>query len=250
MRRRLALWGVAALTLAAVPPAAAQDGGAPPGAPPPPPAEPPPSPDRITILTVFKTIEFGQATFLSGRFRRLENPEAEAEPYAGREVTLESAPFPFSTFTPVATATTDREGYYNFRADPRLATRYRVVAADPVVSSDAKIVRVRLRPTLEISDTTPERGDRVTFSGEVLPPNDGARVEIRERNRGTVARTVLRDAGEERSQFRVSVKLNRDGFFFARVLGNELNLPGVTEGQAIDVQKPKPKRKRRGRRGR
>ena len=174
----------------------------PPPAPPPAPPPPPPAetfnPDRITIIAIFKTINFGERAFLSGRFRRQENPDADAVGYQGRTVTLEEAPHPFAAFTAVASTITDREGYYAFSARPGLNSRYRVVASDPAVQSDAKLIRVRLGVVVEASRERVKKGRSVQLSGEVTPAHDGNRVEIQRRTRSgrwqTVSRTKLKTA--------------------------------------------------------
>lgn len=235
------LWFLAlpALLLAFAAPASAQVLPPPPPPPGPPPGPPPPppestGPDRITILAIFKTIEFGERAFVSGRFRRLENPDAEVQPYAGRKVTLEEAPFPFTAFTPVASATTDRDGYYAFASSPQLHTRYRVVSADPPVQSEAKLIRVRLHATLEAGSDSVRKGRSVRLSGQVEPAHSGNRVEIQRRTKAgrwqTVARATLRTSGWVKR-----VRMRSDGVFRARVLGHEDHLPGISEQVFVDV---------------
>ena len=223
---------VALVALAfAAPAASAQVLPPPPG---PPPAPPPSNPDRITIIAIFKTIDHGQRAFVSGRFRRLENPDAEVEPYAGRTVTLEEAPFPFTTFTAVASAITDRDGYYAFAASPRLHTRFRVVSADPAVQSDAKLVRVRMAASISSSRAAVRKGRYVRLDGKVFPDHSGNRVEIQRRTKAgrwrTIARTKLRS-----SVWAKRVRMRSDGVFRARVLGDDDHLPGITRQLFVDV---------------
>ena len=243
MRRVAAI--AAALALLAAGPATAQEEQPPaPGA----------SPDRITILGVFKTITFGEAAFVSGRFRRQEGPDAEVQPYTGRTLTLEQAPSPFTTFTPIATTVTDREGYYNFKALPGLHTRYRVVSQDPPMSSDAKLVRVRARvDALRVSTRTPVRGRSVTFSGSVSPAHPGARVEIQKRDRSsrwrTVGSTRLRQATGNASSYELRMRVRTDGVFRARMPGDGDHLAGVGASSVeLTVRKPKKPRRRSSRR--
>jgi hypothetical protein len=241
----------ASLVAIAIPAAAqAQTGGIPPTQPPPPPAEPPPaqpapppeSPDRITIATVFKTITLGEPTWVSGRFRRLESPDAEAEGYRGRTITLEEAPYPFAAFTAIASAVTDREGYWSFRVAPRLNSRYRAVASDPPATSDAKLVRVRIDVGVRVNRTRVARDDSVEFSGTALPAHDGSAVLIQRRDPDggrfeTVGRTRLRDDGEERSRYRRRVRVARSGVYRVRVNGDADHLPGNSRAVEIAVRR-------------
>jgi hypothetical protein len=209
----------------------------------PPPQEPPPeqqSPDRITILAVFKTVTLGEPSFISGRFRRLENPEGEAVGYRDRTITLEEAPFPFAVFSPIATTVSDREGYWNFKIEPKLNSRYRAVAADPATMSEAKLVRVRIAVGLRASRSAVGRGGSVEFSGTAAPAHDGGSVLIQRRdpdggNFKTVARTRLRDDGEQRSRYRRRVRIRADGVFRVRVDGDQDHLPGNSRSVAVRV---------------
>jgi hypothetical protein len=206
----------------------------PPGPAPPPPAEAPPNPDHITIVAIFKTINFGERAFVSGRFRRQENPEAEAVGYQGKTLTLEEAPHPFAAFTAIGSTVTDREGYYAFSAKPGLNSRYRVVSADPAVQSDAKLIRVRLRVQVEASRDRVKKGRSVELSGTVTPAHEGNRVEIQRRTKSgrwqTVSRTRL-----EGSEYKRKVKLRSDGVFRVRVLGDADHLPGVSKQVFVEV---------------
>jgi hypothetical protein len=203
-------------------------------APPPPPPEASPNPDRITIITIFKTIEFGERAFVSGRFRRQENPDADAVGYQGKTVTLEEAPYPFTAFTAIASTITDREGYYAFSARPGLNSRYRVMSSDPAVQSDAKLIRVRLQVGLEASRDRVKKGRSVELSGTVTPAHEGNRVEIQRRTKTgrwqTISRTKLKD-----SKYRRKVRLRSDGVFRVRVLGDLDHLPGVSKQVFVEV---------------
>jgi hypothetical protein len=246
----------ASLVAIAIPAAAqGQTGGIPPTQPSPPPAQPPPaqpppaqpapppeSPDRITIATVFKTITLGEPTWISGRFRRLESPDAEAEGYRGRTITLEEAPYPFTAFTAIATAATDREGYWSFRVAPRLNSRYRAVASDPPATSDAKLVRVRIDVGVRVNRTRVASGASVEFSGTALPAHDGSAALIQRRDPDggrfeTVGRTRLRDDGEQRSRYRRRVRVARSGVYRVRVNGDADHLPGNSRAVEIAVRR-------------
>jgi hypothetical protein len=218
-------------------PAAAQT-PAPPGQPPPPPANE--QPDRITVTPVFKTIVFGEPSFISGRFRHLDNPDAEPVGYRGKTLTVEEAPFPFAAFTQIGSVVTDREGYFSMKVTPGLNSRYRVRSADPPVDSATPIIRVRLKVSLDISDLTPRRRQKITISGEASPPRDGKSVliECRRPGRGAfrlVARARLKDDGDVRSLYSKRLTVKNDCDFRVRLNGDAQNLPGVS-GRAQEVR--------------
>jgi hypothetical protein len=208
-----------------------------------PPTQPPPAneqPDRITVTPVFKTIVFGEPSFISGRFRHLDNPDAEPVGHRDKTVTLEEAPYPFAAFTPIGSTVTDREGYFSFKIAPGLNSRYRVRATDPPVESATPIVRVRLKVSLDISDLTPRRNQKVTVSGEASPPRDGKSVliECRRPGRGAfrrVARARLKDDGDVRSVYSKRLTVKNDCDFRVRLSGDAQNLPGVS-GRAQEVR--------------
>jgi hypothetical protein len=251
MRRAWPIAAAAAALAVAASPAAAQTPAPPlPGQPPPgqpqpqPPPQPPANeqPDRITITAVFKTIVFGEPGFISGRFRHLPNPEAEEVPYRDKTLTLEEAPHPFAQFTPIATTVTDRDGWYSFKITPGLNSRYRVRSTDPPVESDDKIVRVRFKASMRISDRSPRQGQRITISGAVSPERDGERLFIECRRPGAkryrvVARARLRNAGSARSAYQARVRAGRSCEFRARMPGDAANLPNA-------LGKPQPVRVR------
>ena len=237
--RRAPCAGLVAVLLALVLSASASAQVLPPPPPPPPPAPPPPAeappnPDRITIIAIFKTINFGERAFVSGRFRRQENPDAEAVGYQGKTVTLEEAPHPFAAFTAIGSTVTDREGYYAFSAKPGLNSRYRVVSADPAVQSDAKLIRVRLGVEAEASRDRVKKGRSVELSGTVTPAHEGNRVEVQRRTKSGRWQTVVRTRLEG-SEYKRKVKLRSDGVFRVRVLGDADHLPGVSKQVFVKV---------------
>ncbi|MEX2195523.1 MAG: glycoside hydrolase family 2 TIM barrel-domain containing protein [Thermoleophilaceae bacterium] len=206
-------------------------------------------PDRVRLLAIFRTLELGEKALMSGQFRHLENEDADLEPYQDRKVVLEEAPYPHTTWTPVAETFTDQEGYYFFSRDVTLNTRYRVRSADPPqVVSEEPIVRVRLRAELNARPERVRSGRLVTFSGTVSPPHDGMTVFIQRRDdRGrwrNVARTRTRLNESGLAEFSRRVRHRKEGEFSYRVrlAGDADHLPGVSGATDVTVLEPRGSR--------
>ena len=121
-------------------------------------AKPPkPGPATLSINTSASRVTFGGAVTTFGT---LTGTGAANAP-----LTLQQAPFPYTRYTNLATGRTNASGAYVFGGiHPGLNTRYRVKAKH--VTSANKLVFVRYRVSLSVSDSTPKRGQRVRFSGE------------------------------------------------------------------------------------
>jgi hypothetical protein len=158
MRRALAACA-AALALAA--PAAAQT-----------------PPERITIVALFDPIYFGQKTFVNGQLIGGDN--------AGQIVTLQEAPFPFTTWSDVAQITTDYQGYYSFMRRPALTTYYRTVWNGQVMSEQQVQVRVFPRLSFHASRLNSKT---VRFAGTLAPAHPDQAIQI-QRQTGSGWRTV------------------------------------------------------------
>lgn len=183
---------------------------------------------------------FGMATELSGRLSggnvngvvvRLEADETR--PYG-------DAYTPVSTATGPATATTNNAGRFAFTLKPALNTQYRAVAqASPPVTSAPKLVLVRTRVGLIVSDLTPRAGALVRFRGTVRPAHDGARALIQRRSGTgrfvTVARATLRDAGTELSRYSRRIRVRRDGVYRVKVAGDADHVNGYSRTRRLDV---------------
>jgi hypothetical protein len=201
--------------------------------------------DQLRILSVFKTITFGEGAFITGQLRRVVGPDVPSEPYVGRGITLEQSPFPYvAGWTTVATTVTDAEGYYDFRQRPDLNTRYRVRSEDPPLTSVEKVARVRFAVRLRLSDTTPAKGDLVEFSGTVVPAHHGGTVYIQRQSGATSWKTVtrgrLRFLNDFTSAFRRRVRVHQSGVFRVRVESDGAHLAGTNgEGRRIEVHEKK-----------
>ncbi len=193
------------------------------------PAPSPALPDRITMLTIFKTVTFGEPSFVSGRFRNVNPADGTLTPYGGRAITLSAAPHPFTAFAPIANDVTEAEGFYSFQVDPQVNTRYVVAAADPPVATDAKLVRVRFAIEFEAETTKPRRGREFEVSGTVKPVRPGAKVIVETRAVGSRGfREADRVSAAADGTFDAAAKVRGDSELRARVLGDPQNLPSLS----------------------
>ena len=155
---------------------------------------------------------------------------------AGKNLILESDPFPFeNNFLNVANTTTAASGNYAFTQQPGLNTRYRVRQGNllsPVVT-----VLVRIRLGLRVSDRTPDRGERVRFSGLACPQHVGSLIRFQRRVSGswvTVARTRT-VAATRCSSYSRRVRVVRDGLYRTVVAGHDDHARGISRTRFLDV---------------
>ncbi|MFL5846578.1 MAG: hypothetical protein ACJ762_17990 [Solirubrobacteraceae bacterium] len=175
----------------------------------------------LSIATSNRTVTFGRPTTISGTLT--------GSTTAGVTVTLEGSTTPTSgSFKSTGlTAVTDATGKYSIVVSPAQTTQYRVTSGDKkaTVTSPAVTVRVRVKVTLSLGDTTPTRGQRVLFSGTVLPAHDGAVARIQRRTASgawrTVASTTLVTAtpvgATPRSKYAKRVRITKSGTYRVRV---------------------------------
>jgi hypothetical protein len=190
----------------------------------------------ITIDAKPSIIVFSGATALSGR---LSGPGS-----SGVAVRLEqddSRPYGDSYKPATAAATTTaNNGGYAFAVKPLLNTQYRVVAqASPPVTSPGRLVLVRMRVGINVSDTTPARSSLVRFSGSVFPAHDGRSVSIQKRSPSgsfiTVSRSTLRDAGDVKSAYSRRVRVSRDGVYRVKVAGDGDHVNGFSRLRTLST---------------
>ena len=228
MQLRFLLPGLSlALALAAAPAAVAQK--------PPKPPKPQPGAAAITLEAKPAVVVFSGATVLSGRLSG-----AKAYTVTARLEQDNTRPYGDSYKPTGRTAVLANNGTYSFSVKPMLNTQYRVVAQDsPPVTSAAKLVLVRMRIGLNLSDSTPARGRLVRFSGTVLPAHDGRTVSIQRRSPSgrfiTVSRTRLRDAGVAKSAYSRRVRVFRDGVYRVKVAGDGDHVNGFSRARSVNV---------------
>jgi hypothetical protein len=141
-------------------------------------AKPPPTggTTAATIAASPNPVVYGSPTTISG--------VVTGKQASGATVTLQSEPYPYTgPFSKTATGTASATGHYTFKVSPSLNTTYQVVAnTAPKATSPQLIVKVRVRITLQVSTMKPARGQRVRFSGFVLPAYNGKSVLIQRRS--------------------------------------------------------------------
>jgi hypothetical protein len=191
----------------------------------------PPGQAAVTLRASANPVTFSQPLTLTGSVKGAR---------AGVAVTLEGRAPAQTAYAPVATAITDQKGDFSFITRPRANTVYRVTAATvPPVQSAELLVRVRMLVGLRVSDTTPSAGERVRFRGTVRPPHDGRLIAIQRKGADgkfvTVARTRLRDAGDEFSRYSRRVRVRSTGTYRARVTGHDDHAAGFSRERTLTV---------------
>ena len=187
------------------------------------PVETPGQNNNFTLAAKPAPVRFGLPTTLSGTLKDRAN----------QTITLQHDPFPLDkAFVPIAQATTDVNGNYTFIGiQPFVNTIYRVVATSPSANTESVLVMVAISVRLNVSDTSPEPGETVTFAGTAKPAHDGADVQIQRRQPDgtykTLRITKLEDDGLLRSKYKTGVKIARSGTYRVRVLADADHTNGI-----------------------
>jgi hypothetical protein len=124
---------------------------------------------RLTLNSSADPIAYGQPIQLTGTLAG----------GAGQPVTLLAHTFG-GGFAPVAKATTDASGAYAFTQTPLQSTYYRV--AGPSASSAVLFEGVRYVLTADVSASTVQSGQALTFAGTVTPARAGHVVYLERQN--------------------------------------------------------------------
>jgi hypothetical protein len=173
-------------------------------------------PDQeLSIAASKDVVRFGKDLKVTGKLTG-----GTAREVSGQNVRLERDAFPYEgDFERVDNAQTNDTGDYSFTLKPASNAKYRVVAKGDDRSPEVT-VNVRVAVTLDVADTSPERGTRVEFSGAVAPAHDGKKVKVQRRKRGggwkTIKRATLVDAGELASNYSTKVRIRRSGRYRVR----------------------------------
>jgi len=159
---------------------------------------------------------------------------------ANAAVTIQQAPFPYTRYTNVAAGRTSAFGTYSFGGlRPGLDTRYRVRAKS--VTSASKLVFVRYRVSLSVSDSTPKRGQRVRFSGVVSPAASGRLLLVQRRGSDgvfrTVGRTTLLPRSATSSQFGLTKRIFGSGTYRAHIGADAAHEPGNSRTRGLRVHR-------------
>ena len=191
----------------------------------------PPGQSDVTLTASANPVTFSQPLALTGSVKGAR---------AGVVVTLEGRAPTETVFAPLGTAPTDQKGDYAFTQRPSANVIYRATAATtPPVQSAELLVRVMPLVGLRVSDTTPSAGQRVRFRGTVRPAHDGRLLAIQRKGDDgkfvTVARTRLRDAGDDFSRYGRRVRVRRTGTYRTRVVGHDDHATGASRERTLTV---------------
>lgn len=170
-----------------------------------PPKGPKPNPN-LTIKSSAAAVAFGRSITLSGTTKNVPQ---------GTTIEVQQNPYPYSGFKPTGkTAIVDPSGNWSVTGiQPQVHTQYKVVAkTSPPTESGAVFVRVRLRVSFSVSDSTPKKGARVRFSGSVAPAHAGKPVLIQKKT-STGYRTVTRTTVSSTSRYSKRVRIRRSGTY-------------------------------------
>lgn len=170
----------------------------------------PPTPHQLSIAAKPTTVVYGGKTAITGKLTGADN--------TGETIDLNVDPFPFDTFSKVATTQTTATGTYGFFFSPLENTKVQTSAkSKSPATSPELLVRVAPKVTLKVSDKTPAEGQKVTFSGTVTPEHDGQAVLLQRRASDgswkTIKTGVLADAGTAPSTYVFKRTINRGGTF-------------------------------------
>jgi hypothetical protein len=178
----------------------------------------------VSLAATPNPIPFGGSTALAGQLTGTGN--------GGRQVLLQSNPFPFTQgFKPAGNAqVTDAQGNFSFAIlSVPLTTQFRVVLPDRTsVVSPIVTAGVSVRVATHLGTTRVRRGGLLTFSGTLKPAVDGTPIAI-QKLRGstwvTVAGTAARHSNSSQSKYSKRVRINSGGTY--RVYA------GVTNGSFV-----------------
>jgi hypothetical protein len=153
----------------------------------------------------------GATTTLAGQLTGTGN--------GGREIVLESNPFPYTQgFKPVGNRlVTDGQGNFSFGLQAvAFNTQFRVALPDrPAVVSPIVVVSVAVRISTRLGTHTVHRGHQLTFQGAIRPAVDGTPIAIQKLNSKnhwvTIAGTAARHNSSASSIYAKHVTIRSGG---------------------------------------
>jgi hypothetical protein len=188
----------------------------------------PPKPGKnnqnLTIKASAASVTFGRTVTISGATKNIP---------AGTSLEVQQNPYPYAGFKPTGkTGVVDPAGNYSIPGVvPQVHTQYKVVAkTSPPVESGTAFVRVALRVSFKVGDSTPKKGSMDRFFGTVASAHDGKPVLIQKKTATgykTVARTTLLDNGTATSKYSKKLRIRRTGTY--RVIAESLD-PAIDNG--------------------
>jgi hypothetical protein len=187
-------------------------------------------PTRITVVSVFNPIGYGDNDYVNGQLLGADGKTGQP----GELVTLEQAnPPAFADWAAVAQATSDWDGYYSFKLHPNQTMQYRT-NSQGIYSEQA--VQVSVTPRIRLKASSAGRTS-VRFSGTIAPAFADQSVEIQRQlprggwTRVTTARLKGGDVFSGRIRAHKTVQLR--AFFAASpaYLAGVSNVVQVTPGR-------------------
>jgi hypothetical protein len=172
----------------------------------------------LTLAAIPNPVRSGRSTVLGGTLSGTGN--------AGRQVVLQSNPFPYTQgFATVTNAQlTNAQGGFAFPVlGVTLNTQYRVLMPRrPEIVSPVVALGTTVRVTTRVRVRRGSRRGRLRFRGRLSPAVDGEQILIQKLRPGgqwrTIARTFARDNGARSSRYVGRVRQRRGGRY--RVVAN------------------------------
>jgi hypothetical protein len=172
----------------------------------------------LTLAAIPNPVRSGRSTVLGGTLSGTGN--------AGRQVVLQSNPFPYTQgFVTVTNAQlTNAQGGFAFPVlGVTLNTQYRVLMPRrPEIVSPVVALGTTVRVTTRVRVRRGSRRGRLRFRGRLSPAVDGEQILIQKLRPGgqwrTIARTFARDNGARSSRYVGRVRQRRGGRY--RVVAN------------------------------
>lgn len=147
------------------------------------------------------TITYGQNTVLSGRL-----VTASGKVYAGQRITIQQRPAGATSFSNLKAVSTNYNGAFKLVLRSVKNTYYRAVYTGNntlrlgVSTSSAKLVRVKVRVTENVSTTSVKLGNNLVISGAVSPSHKGY-VKLTIRRNGVLFATKKAPLSSSRYRF-------------------------------------------------
>ncbi|HEX8855876.1 MAG TPA: hypothetical protein VF752_09760 [Thermoleophilaceae bacterium] len=162
----------------------------------------------------------------------------------GKQVTLEQSVWPFTSWQPIGSTTTEFNGYFSFRRWNIINNqKFRATAQldSGAYVSQVLVLHVPFRARMTVSVRKAKKAALVTVSGKVRPARPGKTVAIQRRSPTsgwrTVTRTKLRGATAGSSSFKSRpMRIRHDSIFRVRVRSDALNSVGMSGGRLVHVR--------------
>jgi len=197
----------------------------------------PGTPTAYGFTAVTNPVAPGGATVLAGQLTGTNS--------AGRDVVLQSNPFPYTQgFVGAANPqVTGTDGTFSFPVlSVPVTTQFRVVLAQRAeVTSPIVVVGAALQVRTDTEKVARHRHSvSVRFRGSVSPQNDGGRVGIQKFRNGVwteIAHTRAKDAGSSKSVYNTRVRIYRSGLFRTVAEAEGQYVSGAGRAIAIKVRR-------------